>query len=93
MIEPLPLACSEGSPEVLASPVLEKRLRALRHVMPMSKQRPLTEYQPFSYQARYRRAWSSRSQPTLAMLSARAKAMLVSSVHSPGAKPCGPPPR
>ena len=27
MIEPLPLACSEGSPEVLASPVLAKRLQ------------------------------------------------------------------
>jgi hypothetical protein len=75
---------SPGWPEVLASPVLEKRLRALRHVMPMSKHRPFTEYQPFSYQARYRRAWSSRSQPTLAILSARASAMLVSSVHSPG---------
>ena len=29
MIEPLPLACSDGSPEVRASPVLEKRPRAL----------------------------------------------------------------
>ena len=47
MIEPLPLARSEGSPEVLASPVFTKRLRALRVVMPMSKQRPLTEYSPF----------------------------------------------
>ena len=37
-----------GSPEVLASPVFSKRLRALRVVMPMSKQRPLTEYSPFS---------------------------------------------
>ena len=30
MIEPLPLACSEASPEVLASLVLEKRPRARR---------------------------------------------------------------
>ena len=32
-------------------------------------------------------------QPRSAMPSASASAMLVSSVHSPGASPCGPPPR
>ena len=34
-----------------------------------------------------------RSQPTSAILPAKASAMLVSSVHAPGAKPWGPPPR
>jgi hypothetical protein len=51
MIEPLPLACSEGSPEVLALPVFRNRLRALLVVMPMSKHRSLTEYSPFCHQA------------------------------------------
>jgi hypothetical protein len=43
MIEPLPLARSERSPEFRASPVLQKRLSALRVVIPISKQCPLTE--------------------------------------------------
>ncbi len=51
MIEPLPLAWGDGSPEVLASPVFPNRLNALRVVEPMSKQRPLTEYLPSRHQA------------------------------------------
>lgn len=91
MIEPFPLARSDESPERRASPQSKKRTRALRVVIPMSKQVPLTEYSPWRHQAMYRLTWSFRSQPVQAMLSARASAMLVSSVHSPGAKPWGPP--
>ena len=52
MIDPLPLARSDRSPELLASPLFSNRPRAIRVVMPMSKQRPLTEYSPFCDQAR-----------------------------------------
>jgi hypothetical protein len=38
MIEPLPLAVSEESPEVWALPVCSKRDNAARVVMPISKQ-------------------------------------------------------
>ena len=75
MIEPLPLACGDGSPDVLASPVFRNRLNAMRVVEPMSKQRPLTEYLPSHHHATYRRAWSLRFQPASAMLSARARAI------------------
>jgi hypothetical protein len=46
MIDPLPLAHSEASPEARASSPATNRRRALLVVMPMSKQRPLTEYLP-----------------------------------------------
>jgi len=62
MIEPLPLARSDGSPDVLASPDLLKRPRALRVVMPMSKHSPLTEYSPFSTTPRT--DWLGRSDPS-----------------------------
>jgi hypothetical protein len=51
MIDPFPLARSEGSPDVLASPVFRNRARALRVVMPILKHRPLTEYSPHRHQA------------------------------------------
>ena len=57
----------------------------------MSKHRPFTEYVPCFIHWTYRSAWSFKSQPSEAMLSARASAMLVSSVHSPAFKRCGPP--
>jgi hypothetical protein len=50
MIEPLPLAPSKELPDRLASSVFGNRVRALRVVMPMEKQRPLTEYSPFRQQ-------------------------------------------
>ena len=46
MIEPLPLARSEASPEASAFLLATNLLRALLVVMPMSKQRPFTEYLP-----------------------------------------------
>jgi hypothetical protein len=46
MIEPLPLALSERSPEARASLPATNWPKALRVVMPMSKQRPFTEYLP-----------------------------------------------
>jgi hypothetical protein len=49
MIDPLPLACSEASPEARASWPATHLLRALLVVMSMSKQRPLTEYLPVFY--------------------------------------------
>lgn len=62
-------------------------------MVPMSKQRPMSEYSPRRHQEMYRRAWSSRFQPVCPRRSANARAMLVSSVHSPAVKPCGPPAR
>jgi len=91
MIDPLPLARSDESPERRTSPQSRKRTRSLRVVIPMSKHVLLTEYSPWRHQVTYRLTWSFRSQPAQVMLSARANAMLVSSVHSPGAKPWGPP--
>jgi len=51
MIDPLPLARSEASPEARASLPATNRLRALLVVMPMSKQRPLTAYLPVCHHA------------------------------------------
>ena len=44
MIEPLPLARSDRSPEVSAFFLVTKLLNAPLVVMPMSKHRPFTEY-------------------------------------------------
>src|SRR5688572_26561698 len=93
MMEPLPLARSAESPDVAALCVCTNRDSAARVVMPMSKHRPLTEYLPVVHHSTYLLAWSSKSHPTDDRLSASASAMLVSSVHSPGARPCGPPAR
>ena len=46
MIEPLPLAPSERSPETSAFFLETKLASALLVVIPMSKQRPFTEYLP-----------------------------------------------
>ena len=51
----------------------------------------LTEYLPFCHHCTYRSSWSFRIHPARAMLSARARAMLVSSVHWPGFKLWSPP--
>ncbi len=93
MIEPLPALCSSSGPDVDASPVLAYVSSACRVALPMSKQRPFTEYSPVRYHDRYRSAWSFRSQPTVANESASARAIDVSSVHSPAFRPCGPPSR
>jgi hypothetical protein len=50
MIDPLPLAAWEGSPDVRVSPDFSNRRRAAIVVMPMSKQRPFTEYAPVRHQ-------------------------------------------
>jgi hypothetical protein len=49
MIEPLPLARGDGSPELLASRVSRNLASAFRVVMAMSKQPSLTEYLPFRH--------------------------------------------
>ena len=56
MIDPLPLARSDGSPEASAFLLARNLLRALLVVMPMSKQRPLTEYLPVFHHSTYRLA-------------------------------------
>ena len=53
MIEPLPLARSEVSPEARASWSSRYLLRALRVVIPISKQRPFTEYLPVVHHSTY----------------------------------------
>ena len=88
MIEPLPLARPEGSPEVLASPVRSNRLKACCVVMPMSKHVPLTEYLPVPPPL------DVAASLIVEIPARRADAVgqgqrhaLVSSVHSPGARP------
>ena len=62
-------------------------------VPPMSKQRPLLLRWPSSRHTRKRRIWSAGSKPLrLIKLSARQRAIEVSSVHSPGANGPRPPP-
>ena len=52
MIEPLPLACGESSPEVRASRVAANLRSDAAVVTPMSKARPVTEYVPVFHHAR-----------------------------------------
>ena len=51
MIEPLPLACGESSPDIRTSRVAANLRSAAAVVTPMSKARPFTEYAPVFHHA------------------------------------------
>ena len=92
MSDPLPAVPGSVGPQN-GAPVRSNRSRACWTVLPMSKQTPVEERCPSCHQRTYRRSWSTASKPRRWMrLSARQRAMEVSSVHSPGWRWNGPPP-
>ena len=91
MIEPLPADCESVEP-LQGSPVLSNRFNACLTVLPISKHRPLLLRYPCRHHFRYRFIWSWGSKPLHSIrLSARQRAIEVSSDYSPGFSPNGPP--